>query len=48
MPRRLVMSAAAASSKAKTAQAVAIDSIDMSDTYCPHNPAEFFPETNAY
>jgi hypothetical protein len=48
MPRRLVMPAAAAIRKAKTAPAVAIESIDMSDTDCPHNPAEFFPEINAY
>jgi hypothetical protein len=48
MPRRLVMPAAEASWKAKTAPAVAIDSIDTSDTACLRNPAEFFPEINAY
>jgi hypothetical protein len=48
MPRRLVMPAAAASRKAKTAPAVAIDSIDMSDTDCLRNPAEFFPEINSH
>jgi hypothetical protein len=48
MPRRLVIPAAAASRKAKTAPAVAIDSIDTSDTDCLRNPAEFFPEINAY
>jgi hypothetical protein len=48
MPRRLVMPAAAASRKAKTAPAVAIDSIDTSDTDCLRDPAEFFPEINAH
>jgi hypothetical protein len=42
------MPAAAASRKAKTAPAVAIDPIDTSDTDCLRNPAEFFPEINEY
>jgi hypothetical protein len=42
------MPAAAASRKAKTTPAVAIDSIDMSDTNRLRNPAEFFAEINAH
>jgi hypothetical protein len=48
MPRRLVMPAAAASRKTKTAPAVAIDSIDTSDTDYLRNPAEFFLEINPH
>jgi hypothetical protein len=48
MPRRLSIPAAAASRNAKTAPAMAIDSIDTSGTDCLRNPAKFFPEINAY
>src|SRR6266851_4933846 len=48
MPRRLVIPAVAANRNAKTAPAVAIDSIDASDTDCLRNPAEFFSEINAH
>jgi hypothetical protein len=48
MPRRLVIPTAAASRKAKTAPAVAIESIDTSDTDCLRNPAEFFREINPH
>ena len=44
MPRRLVMPAAAASRKDKTAPAVAIDSIDTSDTDGLRHLAQFFLE----
>ncbi len=48
MPRRLVIPAVAAHRNAKAAPAVAIESIDTSDTDCLRNPAEFFLEINAY
>src|SRR5580658_2184424 len=48
MPRRLVTPAAAASSNARRAPAVAIDSTDSSGIDCLHNPAELLPEINQY
>jgi hypothetical protein len=42
------MPAAAASRKAKTAPAVAIDSTDTSDTDGLRHPAQFFLEINGY
>jgi hypothetical protein len=48
MPRRLVMPAAAANRKAKTAPTVAIDSIDGSGTDCLRHTEEFLPEINPH
>jgi hypothetical protein len=48
MPRRFVTPAAAASSNAKRAPAVAMDSTDTSGIDCLHSPAELFPEINPY
>jgi hypothetical protein len=48
LPRRLLMPTAAASTNAKTAPTVAIDSIDTSDTDGLRDPAQFFLEINEY